>query len=81
MRDEDGHRVSAPHAWQNIDKALSQADPANEAHYASRSEAYLSQIRALLAQAYGLRCITPGPVHRRRALRRRSGRLDPADTR
>lgn len=61
MLDEDGHRVPDPHAWQNlanaeiyvqnIARALSQADPANAAHYASRSEAYLSQIRALLAKA------------------------------
>ncbi|MES2821274.1 MAG: metal ABC transporter substrate-binding protein [Pseudomonadota bacterium] len=61
MLDEDGHQVADPHAWQNlanaeiyvrnIAKALSQADPANKAHYASRSEAYLGQIRALLAKA------------------------------
>jgi zinc/manganese transport system substrate-binding protein len=61
MLDEDGHQVADPHAWQNlanaeiyvrnIAKALSQADPTNAAHYASRSEAYLSQIRALLSEA------------------------------
>ncbi len=61
MLDEDGDKVPDPHAWQNlanaeiyvqnIAKALSQADPANAALYAYRSEAYLSQIRALLSEA------------------------------
>ena len=61
MLNEEGHQVADPHAWQNlanaeiyvqnIARALSQADPANAAHYASRSEAYLGQIRALLSEA------------------------------
>jgi zinc/manganese transport system substrate-binding protein len=61
MLDEDGQQVPDPHAWQNlanaeiyvqnIAKALSQADPANAAHYGSRRDAYLAQIRSLLAEA------------------------------
>jgi zinc/manganese transport system substrate-binding protein len=61
MLDEEGEKVPDPHAWQNlanaeiyvrnIAKALSQLDPANAAQYAYRSEAYLSQIRALLSEA------------------------------
>ncbi|MFG0720296.1 metal ABC transporter substrate-binding protein [Pseudomonas sp. GLN_6] len=61
MLDEDGQQVADPHAWQNlanaeiyvrnITKALSQLDPANAQHYAYRSEAYISQIRALLSEA------------------------------
>ena len=61
MLDEDGEKVPDPHAWQNlangeiyvrnIAKALSQIDPTNAALYAYRSEAYISQIRALLSEA------------------------------
>ncbi len=61
MLDEDGEKVPDPHAWQNlanaeiyvrnITKALSQIDPTNAALYAYRSEAYISQIRALLSEA------------------------------
>ena len=61
MLDEEGQQVADPHAWQNlanaeiyvrnITKALSQLDPANAQHYAYRSEAYISQIRALLSEA------------------------------
>ena len=61
MLDEDGEKVPDPHAWQNlanaeiyvrnIAKALSKIDPANAEHYAYRSEAYISQIRALLSEA------------------------------
>ena len=61
MLDEDGEKVADPHAWQslangeiyvrNITQALSQIDPANAQLYAYRSEAYISQIRALLSAA------------------------------
>lgn len=61
MLDEDGHRVADPHAWQNlanaeiyvqnIAKALSQADPKNAEHYQAGRDAYLAQIRNLLAEA------------------------------
>jgi len=61
MLDEEGQQVADPHAWQNlanaeiyvrnITKALSQLDPANATFYAYRSEAYISQIRALLSEA------------------------------
>lgn len=61
MLDEHGEKVPDPHAWQNlanaeiyvrnITQALSQIDPANAQHYAYRSEAYISQIRALLVEA------------------------------
>ncbi|WP_341304151.1 metal ABC transporter substrate-binding protein [Pseudomonas sp. TMP25] len=61
MLDEDGQQVADPHAWQNlanaeiyvrnITKALSQIDPANAEFYAYRSEAYISEIRALLSEA------------------------------
>lgn len=61
MLDEDGEKVPDPHAWQNlanaeiyvqnIARALSQADPANAAYYASRRDAYLGEIRALLGEA------------------------------
>ena len=59
--DEDDEKIPDPHAWQNlanaeiyvrnIAKALSQIDPANAELYAYRSEAYISQIRALLNEA------------------------------
>ncbi|WP_394235790.1 metal ABC transporter substrate-binding protein [Pseudomonas anguilliseptica] len=61
MLDEDGQQVADPHAWQNlanaeiyvrnITRALSLFDPANAEFYAYRSEAYISQIRALLSEA------------------------------
>lgn len=61
MLDEDGHQVADPHAWQNlanaeiyvqnIAKALGQADPKNAAHYNAGRDAYLAQIRSLLAEA------------------------------
>jgi len=61
LLDEHGKQVPDPHAWQNlanaeiyvqnIAKALSQADPANTAHYSARRDAYLSEIRALLGEA------------------------------
>ena len=61
MLDEDGQQVADPHAWQNlanaeiyvqnIAKALIQADPANAAHYSAGRDAYLGQIRSLLAEA------------------------------
>ena len=69
MLEEDGHRVADPPAWQNlanaeiygrnIAKALSQGDPANAELYAYRSEAYLSQIRALLSEARASLCQLP----------------------
>lgn len=61
MLDEDGQQVADPHAWQNlanaeiyvqnIAKALVQADPNNAAHYNAGRDAYLTQIRSLLAEA------------------------------
>ena len=61
MLDEDGQQVADPHAWQNlanaeiyvqnIAKALAQADPNNAAHYNAGRDAYLTQIRSLLAEA------------------------------
>ncbi|MGQ7960254.1 metal ABC transporter substrate-binding protein [Pseudomonas sp. SP16.1] len=61
MLDEGGQQVADPHAWQNlanaeiyvrnIAQALSQADPANAAHYATGRDAYLEQIRQLLGEA------------------------------
>ncbi len=61
MLDEDGHQVADPHAWQNlanaeiyvqnIAKALGQTDPKNAAHYNAGRDAYLAQIRSLLAEA------------------------------
>lgn len=61
MLSEDGQPVSDPHAWQNlanaeiyvqnIAKALSQADPGHAEQYATRRDAYLGEIRALLAEA------------------------------
>lgn len=61
MLDEDGHQVADPHAWQNlanaeiyvqnIAKALGQADTKNAAHYNAGRDAYLAQIRSLLAEA------------------------------
>lgn len=61
MLDEDGEKVPDPHAWQNlanaeiyvrnIAKALSQIDPSNATYYATRRDAYLTQIRALLSEA------------------------------
>ena len=61
MLDEDGQQVADPHAWQNlanaeiyvhnIANALIQADPANAAHYSAGRDAYLAQIRSLLAEA------------------------------
>lgn len=61
MLDEDGHQVADPHAWQNlanaeiyvqnIAKALGLADPKNAAHYNAGRDAYLAQIRSLLAEA------------------------------
>lgn len=61
MLDEDGEKVPDPHAWQNlanaeiyvrnIAKALSQIDPSNATYYATRRDAYLTQIRVLLSEA------------------------------
>lgn len=61
LLDEEGKKVPDPHAWQNlanaeiyvqnIAKALGQADPANAAHYNAGRDAYLAQIRRLLAEA------------------------------
>ena len=59
--DEDGETVPDPHAWhnlanaelyvRNITKALEAADPVNKADYERNSQAYLTKIYALLAQA------------------------------
>jgi zinc/manganese transport system substrate-binding protein len=61
MLTEDGRPVADPHAWQNlanaeiyvqnIAKALIQADPAHAEQYAARRDAYLGEIRTLLAEA------------------------------
>ncbi|WP_339529675.1 metal ABC transporter substrate-binding protein [Pseudomonas mucidolens] len=59
--EEDGDTLPDPHAWHNlanaeiyvnnITKALSAADPANQADYQHNSQVYLKQIYRLLAEA------------------------------
>lgn len=61
MLDEDGEQVPDPHAWQslsnaeiyvnNIAKALSEVDPDHAQEYASRRDAYLKRLHALLKEA------------------------------
>jgi len=67
---EHGQRVPDPHAWQNlanaeiyvqnIAKALIRLDPAHAEQYAARRDAYLGEIRTLLAEANaGLGALPP----------------------
>lgn len=61
MLEDEGEQVPDPHAWQslsnaevyvrNIAKALSEVDPAHAQEYASRRDAYLTRLHALLKEA------------------------------
>ncbi|MGL4317014.1 MAG: metal ABC transporter substrate-binding protein [Pseudomonas sp.] len=61
MLDDEGEQVPDPHAWQslsnaevyvrNIAKALSEVDPAHAQEYATRRDAYLTRLHALLKEA------------------------------
>lgn len=72
--EEDGEALPDPHAWHNlanaeiyvnnITKALSAADPANQADYRHNSQVYLKQIYRLLAEASAKLGALPAGNHR-----------------
>lgn len=61
MLEDEGEQVTHPHAWQSpsnaevyvryIAKALSEVDPAHASEYASRRDAYLVRLHAMLKEA------------------------------